>query len=115
MRTSDFDYELPENIIAQSPLEQRDLSRSLILNRHSGGIQHAIFLNIRDYLKPGDILVLNETRVIPARLFARKEASGGKVEVLLLRKRDDLTWEALVGGQRYNRGKAVTSTVKRED
>jgi S-adenosylmethionine:tRNA ribosyltransferase-isomerase len=107
LRTSDFDYELPVNFIAQSPLEQRDLSRLLILNRQSGAIQHAIFFNIGDYLKPNDIVVLNETRVIPARLFARKETSGGKVEVLLLRKRDKLTWEALVGGKGIIVGKQL--------
>jgi S-adenosylmethionine:tRNA ribosyltransferase-isomerase len=107
LRTSDFDYELPVNFIAQSPLEQRDSSRLLLLNRHSGEICHAIFLNIGDFLKQGDILVLNETRVIPARLYARKLASGGKVEILLLRKQDDLTWEALVGGKGLIVGKEL--------
>jgi S-adenosylmethionine:tRNA ribosyltransferase-isomerase len=107
LRTSDFDYELPAKFIAQSPLEQRDHSRLLILDCNSGEIQHATFVNIGDYLKPGDILVLNETRVIPARLFARKVASGGKVEMLLLRKRDELTWEALVGGKGLIVGKQL--------
>lgn len=107
MRTSDFDYELPVNFIAQSPLGQRDRSRLLLLNRHSGEICHAIFLDIGNFLKQGDILVLNETRVIPARLYARKLASGGKVEILLLRKQDDLTWEALVGGKGLVEGKEL--------
>jgi S-adenosylmethionine:tRNA ribosyltransferase-isomerase len=107
LRTSDFDYKLPAKFIAQSPLEQRDHSGLLILDRNSGEIKHTSFLNIRDYLKPGDMLVLNETRVIPARLFARKVASGGKVEVLLLRKRDELTWEALVGGKGLIVGKQL--------
>jgi S-adenosylmethionine:tRNA ribosyltransferase-isomerase len=107
LRTSDFDYDLPAKFIAQSPLEQRDHSRLLILDRNSGEIQHATFINIGDFLKPGDLLVLNETRVIPARLFARKAASGGKVEMLLLRKRDELTWEALVGGKGLIVGKQL--------
>lgn len=107
MRTSDFDYELPAKFIAQSPLEQRDHSRLLILDPYSGEIQHGSFLNIGDYLKPGDMLVLNETKVIPARLFARKIATGGKVELLLLRKRDELTWEALVGGKGLIVGKQL--------
>lgn len=88
-------------------MEQRDRSRLLLLNRHSGEICHAIFLDIGNFLKQGDILVLNETRVIPARLYARKLASGGKVEILLLRKLDDLTWEALVGGKGLVKGKGL--------
>jgi len=91
--------------IAQSPLEQRDGSRLLILDRQTGETQHAIFTDIGNFLKPGDILVLNETRVIPARLFARKLPSGGRLEILLLRKRDDQTWEALVGGKGLTVGK----------
>jgi S-adenosylmethionine:tRNA ribosyltransferase-isomerase len=105
LRTSDFDYDLPAHYIAQSPLEQRDRSRLLILDRQSGKTQHAIFRDIGNYLKQGDILVINETRVIPARLFARKLPSGGKVEILLLRKRDDCTWETLVGGKGLTVGK----------
>ena len=107
MRTSDFDYDLPVNYIAQTPLEQRDKSRLLILERQTGGIRHAIFRDIGNYLRQGDILVLNETRVIPARLFARKVPSGGKVEILLLRKRDEHTWEALVGGKGLTVGKQL--------
>jgi len=91
--------------IAQSPLEQRDGSRLLILDRQTGETQQAIFKDIGNYLKHGDILVLNETRVIPARLFARKLPSGGRLEILLLRKRDDQTWEALVGGKGLSAGK----------
>ena len=105
MRTSDFDYDLPAKFIAQSPLEQRDQSRLLILDRQSGEIQHAIFKDIGNYLQRGDILVMNETRVIPARLFARKIPSGGRVEILLLRKRDNQSWEALVGGKGLTVGK----------
>lgn len=107
MRTSDFDYDLPTSYIAQTPLEQRDHSRLLILNRQTGNIQHALFMDIGNYLKAGDILVINETRVIPGRLFARKLPSGGRVEILLLRKRDVQTWEALVGGKGLTEGKQL--------
>ncbi len=107
MRTSDFDYDLPEKYIAQAPLEQRDHSRLLILDRRSGEIRHACFRDIGNYLKRGDILVLNETRVIPARLLARKVSSGGKVEILLLGKRNDHTWQALVGGKGLKVGKQL--------
>mgnify|MGYP003507829502 CR=1 FL=1 len=98
MQTSDFDYNLPESSIAQTPAEPRDSSRLLVLRRESGKLEHRIFRDVTDYLKAGDLLVLNQTRVIPARIFARKE-TGGRVELLLLRRRDELTWEALVGGK----------------
>ncbi|MBC7876990.1 MAG: tRNA preQ1(34) S-adenosylmethionine ribosyltransferase-isomerase QueA [Anaerolineales bacterium] len=104
MKTSDFDYELPESSIAQTPAEPRDSSRLLVLNRATGNIEHKIFRDIIDYLKPNDLLVLNRTRVIPARIFAKKE-TGGRVELLLLRRRDELTWEALVGGKGLRVGK----------
>ncbi len=107
MRTSDFDYELPASFIAQTPLEQRDQSRLLVMDRQSGDIEHAVFKDIGKYLKPGDVLVINETRVIPGRLFARKSPSGGRVEILLLRKRNNLTWEALVGGKGLTDGKLL--------
>jgi len=107
LRTSDFDYDLPANYIAQAPLDQRDLSRLMVMERKSGEIHHAIFKDIGNYLMPGDILVINETRVIPGRLFARKLPTGGRVEILLLRKRDRQTWEALVGGRNLTVGKAL--------
>jgi S-adenosylmethionine:tRNA ribosyltransferase-isomerase len=107
LRTADFDYELPERFIAQTPLEPRDSSRLLILDRNTGDIQHAIFKDIGKFLTAGDVLVANETRVIRARLFARKLPSGGRVEILLLRKRDDQTWEALVGGKGLTIGKLL--------
>jgi S-adenosylmethionine:tRNA ribosyltransferase-isomerase len=107
LHISDFDYDLPASYIAQTPLEQRDQSRLLILDRQNGDIQHAVFKDIGNYLKAGDILVVNETRVIPARLFARKLPSGGRVEILLLRKRDERTWEALVGGKGLTLGKQL--------
>lgn len=107
MHTSDFDYDLPLSYIAQTPLDKRDESRLLVLDRRNGEIHHTIFKEIGKYLKKGDILVVNETRVIPARLFARKLPSGGRVEILLLRKRDRLTWEALVGGKGLTMGKQL--------
>src|SRR6185503_10185110 len=106
MKTSDFDYKLPESSIAQTPLEPRDSSRLLVLHRDTGNLEHRIFRDIGDYLRAGDLLVLNKTRVIPARIYARKE-TGGRVELLLLRRRDGLTWEALVGGKGMRVGKLV--------
>jgi len=106
MKTTDFHYHLPESSIAQTPAEPRDFSRLLVLDRAAGGLDHRTFREIVDYLQPGDLLVLNQTRVIPARIFARKE-TGGKVELLLLRRRDVLLWEALVGGKGLSIGKKV--------
>lgn len=106
MKTSDFDYDLPDASIAQTPIEPRDSSRLLVLHRASGQIEHRIFGDIGDYFRPGDLLVLNQTRVIPARIYARKE-TGGRVELLLLRRRDALTWEALVGGKGLRVGKML--------
>ena len=99
MKTSDFDYDLPADFIAQTPLEPRDAARLLVLHREEGYLEHAIFRDLGQYLRAGDVLVLNETRVIPARLFARKVPSGGRVELLLLNRLDERTWEALAGGK----------------
>jgi len=107
MQTSDFDYDLPESFIAQSPIEPRDASRLLMLDRNTGQIKHRIFREIGEYLIPGDLLVLNQTRVIPARIFARKD-TGGQVELLLLRRLDALTWEALAGGKGLRAGKRLS-------
>lgn len=106
MRTSDFDYVLPTEFIAQTPAEPRDHSRLLVLDRSSGAIQHACFYQIGEFLHPGDLLVLNETRVIPARLYARKD-SGGRVEILLLRRIDEYIWEALAGGKGLRVGRRL--------
>jgi S-adenosylmethionine:tRNA ribosyltransferase-isomerase len=106
MKTSDFDYNLPESSIAQTPAEPRDSSRLLVLHREPGELEHRIFRDVTDYLRAGDLLVLNQTRVIPARIYARKE-TGGRVELLLLRRRDELTWEALVGGEGLRVGKLI--------
>ncbi len=107
MRTSDFDYDLPPERIAQTPVEPRHASRLLVLDRARPGLEHTTFWQIDRYLRPGDLLVINETRVIPARVFARK-ATGGKVELLLLRREDDLTWEALVGGKGLAAGRRLS-------
>lgn len=99
MKTSDFDYHLPPEYIAQTPVEPRDAARLMVLHRASGKIEHAIFRDLGNYLRAGDVLVINETRVIPARLYGRKIPSGGRVEILLLRRRGEGVWEALVGGK----------------
>ena len=96
MKTSDFFYDLPEELIAQDPLEDRTASRLLVLNREKGAVEHKIFSDVIDYLNEGDCLVINNTRVIPARLIGEKEGTGGKVEVLLLKRRANDVWETLV-------------------
>ena len=107
MNTSDFNYLLPASSIAQTPLEPRDSSRLLVLHRDSGQLEHRIFRDLSGLLRPNDLLILNQTRVIPARVFARKP-TGGKIELLLLRRRDLLRWEALVGGKGLRVGSRVT-------
>ena len=94
MKTHDFWYDLPEELIAQTPLQQRDASRLLALGRQSGEIEHRHFFDILDYLRPGDCLVLNDSRVLPARLLGHRP-TGGAVEVLLLRDLGDKKWECL--------------------
>ena len=96
MKTSDFAYDLPEELIAQDPLSDRASSRLMILDKQTGEITHRIFRDITEYLKPGDCLVLNDTKVIPARLIGEREETGGKVEVLLLKRGEDNVWETLV-------------------
>ena len=96
MKVKDFYFELPKELIAQHPLEKRDESRLMILNKKSGEVEHRVFKDIIDYLNPGDCLVLNDTRVMPARLYGAKEGSGGKMEFLLLKRYEDDIWETLV-------------------
>ncbi len=96
MKASDFNYELPPELIAQVPLVDRTQSRLLVLNKHTGEIKHRHFFDILDYFKAGDVLVRNNTRVIPARLFGTKEETGARVELLLLKQNTDI-WECLVG------------------
>jgi len=108
MRTEDFTYELPPELIAQTPLEPRDASRLLVCERNAGSLAHGRFLDLPEYLRDGDVLVFNDSRVIPARLRARKPESGGRVEILLLRRLDDGGWEALVRrGKRLPDGSRV--------
>jgi len=103
MRTDDFDYPLPPERIAQTPVEPRHASRLLVLKRASHELQHATFWELPNYLQPNDLLVVNQTRVLPARIYARKP-TGGRVEVLLLRREDAHTWEALIGGKHVKPG-----------
>jgi S-adenosylmethionine:tRNA ribosyltransferase-isomerase len=95
MKTSDFDYTLPPELIAQSPVEPRDHSRLMVLDRATGSIENRMFFEISEYLHPGDVMVFNDSRVIPARLKGRRTGSGGKVEILLLRRKEPGVWEAL--------------------
>ena len=109
MKTSDFFYELPEELIAQNPLEDRTASRLLVLDRKTDKLEHKIFSDVIDYLNPGDCLVINNTRVIPARLIGEKEGTGGKVEILLLKRRENDIWESLVKpGKKLRPGARVT-------
>lgn len=96
MKTSDFNYNLPEELIAQVPIADRSSSRLMVVDKKSGEIEHKIFKDIIDYLEEGDCLVLNDTRVIPARLIGSKVETGGKIEFLLLKRNEDDTWETLV-------------------
>lgn len=108
MLVSDFDYDLPQELIAQVPIEPRDHSRLLVLNRTDGGLAHRNFYNLPEYLKPGDTLVFNDTKVIPARLIGARAETGGKVEVFLLHRRSDTEWETLVKpGRRLRPGSKV--------
>ncbi len=106
IRTADYDYQLPPERIAQTPVEPRDHARMMVLHRQTGELEHKRILDIVDYLKPGDLLVLNDTRVIPARLLGRKE-TGGQAEVFLLRPQDEGRWEALVRGKNLTTGKKI--------
>lgn len=96
MKTDDFDFDLDESLIAQHPLKNRDESRLMVMNRTSGEISHKKFYDIIDFLNPGDVLVLNDTRVIPARLFGNRPGKDEKIEVLLVQRGDDDVWETLV-------------------
>ena len=96
MLVTDFDYELPEELIAQDPLEDRSSSRLMILDPESGAVTHTIFRNITEELEPGDTLVINDTKVIPARLYGSREGTGALIEVLLLKRRPGDVWEVLV-------------------
>lgn len=96
MKRQDFYYELPEELIAQDPLEDRSSSRLLVLDKKSGEVSHHVFKEITDYLHEGDCLVINDTKVIPARLIGAKEGTGAKIEILLLKRKENNIWETLV-------------------
>lgn len=96
MKTSDFYYDLPKELIAQTPLKDRSSSRLLVVNRQTGELSHRHFTDIADYLNPGDCLVMNDTRVIPARLYGVKEGTGGKIEFLLLNRKNRDEWEVIL-------------------
>lgn len=96
MKTSDFYFDLPQELIAQDPLEDRSSSRLLVLDKHTGAMEHHIFKDIIDYLHPGDCLVINDTKVIPARLYGSKIGTDAKIEILLLKRKENDVWETLV-------------------
>lgn len=96
MKTSDFYFELPQELIAQDPLEDRSSSKLMVLDRKTGKIEHRIFRDVTEYLEPGDCLVINDTKVIPARLIGKKEDTDAKIEVLLLKRKENDIWETLV-------------------
>ena len=96
MKVSDFNYILPEELIAQTPIQKRDESRLMVLDRKNKTVEHKIFKNILDYLKPGDVLVRNNTKVLPARIYGKKE-TGANVEFLLLNNIEGDIWESIVG------------------
>lgn len=106
--TKDFAYDLPERLIAQHPAEKRDESRLLVIDRKTGNTEHRVFRDIIHYLNPGDVLVLNDSKVIPARIIGRKQDSGIEMELLLLREREGDVWEVLARpGRRAKPGTVI--------
>ena len=106
MNVKDFDFELPQELIAQDPLEDRSSSRLLVLDKKTGEIEHRTFRDILSYLRKGDCLVINDTKVIPARLFGVKEGTEAKIEILLLKRKENDIWETLVSlGKRRSQGR----------
>lgn len=109
MKTSDFNYNLPENLIAQTPLEKRDHSKLMVLHKDNGKIEHKHFYDILDFINSGDCLILNDSRVLPARIYGIKDGTGAKVEFLLLNQKDKDTWEVLAGpGKKAKPGTSFT-------
>ncbi len=109
MKTSDFNYDLPQELIAQTPLERRDGSRLMTLSRETGDVEHKHFYDLPSYLRPGDTLVLNDSRVLPARLYGKRDPSGGAVELLLLKEHTGGHWECLARpGRKLKPGSKVT-------
>lgn len=124
MKTEDFDYDLPQELIAQTPLKQRDSSRLLVLDKNNGHIEHKHFTDIIDYLEEGDTIVLNDTKVMPARLIGIKEETNAVIELLLLKNIENNIWEALVKPARrvrvgtvvnFGNGKILAKCIKEED
>ena len=116
MDVKDFYYDLPQELIAQDPLEKRDNSRLMVIHRDTGEIEHKTFHDIIEYLNPGDCLVINDTKVIPARLLGEKEGTGAAIEVLLLKNKGDNVWECLVKpGKKMKIGAKVLFGVKNQD
>lgn len=107
MLTNEFDYHLPSSFIAQTPIEPRHASKLMVLSRTNGKVLHEKFWDIGNFLSAGDLLVINQTRVIPARIFGKKVTTGGKVEILLLRKKEKNTWFCLIGGHGLTKGKLI--------
>ena len=112
MRTGDFDYHLPQELIAQSPIEPRDSSRLLVMHRNTGALDHNQFSDILGYLRPGDVMVFNQSRVIPARLYGRRVPTGSNVEFLLINRNADGTWHAMAKPGRRLRPGAVVEIEK---
>ena len=113
MKISDFDYYLPEELIAQKPADRRDSSRLLVVHRDTGKIEHRHFYDIIDYLEPGDCMVLNNSKVLPARLYGTKEKTGAKVEFLLIKRIEGDTWETMVRpGRKLKPGDSVIFSEK---
>ena len=109
MHINDFDYELPQELIAQTPAEKRDFSRLMVVHRNSGEVEHKHFYDIVDYLREGDCLVLNNSKVLPARLYGKKEGTGANVEFLLIKRIEGDTWETMVRpGKRLKPGDSVS-------
>ena len=109
MHINDFDYELPQELIAQTPAEKRDFSRLMVVDRATGSVEHKHFYDIIDYLQPTDCLVLNNSKVLPARLYGTKEGTGAKVEFLLIKRIEGDIWETMVRpGKRLKPGDAVS-------
>lgn len=112
MLVDEFDYYLPEKLIAQKPVEKRDTSRLLVVHKNTGELEHKHFFELGDWIEPGDLLVFNDTRVIPARLWGRREPGGGRTEVLLLNDLDGERWETLVRPGKKVRSGQILSFVK---
>lgn len=109
MKVAEFDYELPEELIAQEPIYPRDHSRLMLINKKHNSIEHKKFYNLLECLKPGDVLVLNDTKVLPARLFGRKKDTGALIEIVLLKRLTNTDWEVLVKpGRRVKEGTIIT-------